>query len=193
VADNPARKRPQKPSGGPGVAAEIVVSDEDQSQAAEASGGLPKISTTELVEVISHHIKVHQGPYPDPETLAEYAKIYPPSAEIIFKNGIEQSEHRRSLETKLLEHNIKASERGQLLGFALGVIGLLGSFTVIHAGHDTAGTITCGASLIGLVSVFVYGRRMEKQERAEKKSVQDQIARREPVEQVAPPGDSPAA
>ena len=99
-----------------------------------------------------------QGPYPPPDYLEQYNQIVPNFAERLVDENEKQAEHRRALERLVIHHQLAESSRGQWFGFILGVLGLgLGGFCVYN-GHDAAGATLGGATLIGLVSVFVAGK-----------------------------------
>jgi uncharacterized membrane protein len=66
----------------------------------------------------------HQGPIPDPHTLARYEQIQAGFAERIISGAEHQATHRQSLEMKITDANIKAvnqsaliAKRGQFFAF----------------------------------------------------------------------------
>jgi len=84
--------------------------------------------------------------------------------------------------------------RGQVIGGALGCVGLIGSFVVAALGHEWVAAVIGTASLISLVSIFVVGRDKQKQERAEKAVIRERIRRSDPVEDIEktkPPAELP--
>jgi len=91
------------------------------------------------------------------------------------------------LERHVVQSQTKLAERGQLIGGALGFVGIVGSFVVVCLGHGWEGVALGGGSLLGLVSVFVLGRREEKQERLENREIQERIRRGDSVEALEQP------
>ncbi len=81
-----------------------------------------------------------------------------------------QATHRRSLESSVVAEKIAAQRRGQVLGFIviLLVIGIGGM--LLYTGRDISGLVTLVTALVSLVSVFVYGRRKEAEERQRKRN-----------------------
>jgi len=79
-----------------------------------------------------------------------------------MKMAESQSDHRQKLETATIISQNKQSERGQLFAFilatALIVVGLLAFLT--H--HDGVAMTIFGTTIIGLVTVFVVGRRSQR-------------------------------
>ncbi|TPR19973.1 DUF2335 domain-containing protein [Apilactobacillus timberlakei] len=59
---------------------------------------LPKEKKQELIATMS--MSMYSGPIPHPDIIKEYEKIYPGSAKKMIDNGLEESSHRRMLETK---------------------------------------------------------------------------------------------
>ena len=76
-----------------------------------------------------------------------------------------ESKHRHALETKFADaevNDLRAHRRIEHLGQLFALIVTLsaigcGTYAVIN-GHPTAGTILSGATVLSLVSAFIYGR-----------------------------------
>jgi uncharacterized membrane protein len=116
------------------------------------------------------------GPLPHPDVLAKYNDIQPGFADRIIKMAEAEGEHRRNQEKRSLDSDIKAREIAQETdlhtireGFRLQRLGqfcalIIGVFTVaagtyaaVH-GALIAGTFIGSTGVIGLVSVFIWGR-----------------------------------
>lgn len=80
----------------------------------------------------------------------------------------EQSAHRKELERKVIESDISRSKWGQILGFAIAIIGLAVSGLVAIYGNAVAGSIIGVGTLASLVGVFMYGSKTRSKEREEK-------------------------
>ncbi len=105
------------------------------------------------------------GPLPHPQLLSEYDRIVPGSAAKIIEMAVSQSEHRKSLETKVIESNISNSRLGLWFGLIIGVVGIIaGAFLALND-KQAAGTIIGGTSLGSLVGVFIYGSQQRQKER----------------------------
>lgn len=98
------------------------------------------------------------GPIPPPEILARYNEIIPDGANRILKMAELQSSHRIELETIVIKGDNRRANWGLVTGFTIGVLIIVLSFILILKGHDRAGTVLGTTDLIGLVSVFVFGR-----------------------------------
>ncbi|OGU16083.1 MAG: hypothetical protein A2X61_13295 [Ignavibacteria bacterium GWB2_35_12] len=100
--------------------------------------------------------------------MIKYNNACPDAAERIIKMAEQQQQHRTELENKVITQQIKESQRGQIFGFILGLIGLLGSIILIYSGKEIGGSILGGGSLTLLVSLFVLGKKAQKKSLEEK-------------------------
>ena len=101
--------------------------------------------------------RVHSGPLPDVETLAGYDKIIKNGAERLMQQVELQSAHRRKIENW---YNIQ-SLLGQLFGFVIAGSVLYASYSLAINGHETVASILGGATIVGLTSIFVYGKKKQ--------------------------------
>jgi uncharacterized membrane protein len=102
------------------------------------------------------------GPIPPPDLLAEYERILPSSASRIFEMAERQSAHRQQLENNAISHQLKQSGRGQLFGFILGIIGVIGATVVGIFGHWGVGVAVAAGTLGTLTASFVIGQSNQK-------------------------------
>lgn len=106
-------------------------------------------------------------PFPAPELLAAYEAITPGAADRIFKRIETEATHRHAMEAKALAAQIadakaqRTAERlGQVFGLAVALFTVgAASYTAVH-GAQVAGSIIGTGGLIGLVAVFIMGRRV---------------------------------
>lgn len=125
------------------------------------------------MQVVRHEIRseLHIGPLPHAKTLEAYEQIVPGSAAMIFREFEEQGQHRRSLETYALKSNTIRSFAGLICGFIVTLSFLFASYLLIKGGHGLAGTILGSVDLVGLVTVFVYGSHVVRDERVRKAKI----------------------
>lgn len=107
-----------------------------------------------------------RGPIPAPDDLARYKEVDPAlpdrilaMAEKTLAITEKQTDHRIEIERKLLLGMNFRAHAGLWLGFVLAVLIFVGCFVLIMNDHDEAGAVIAGLDLVGLVGVFVYGRR----------------------------------
>jgi uncharacterized membrane protein len=113
----------------------------------------------------------YSGPIPPPESLEKYEKILPGLANRIMTQAENQTSHRIEIENKVIDSDIFNSKLGLIFGFVIGLVGLLGGFYMVYLGKDI-GWLFSGGTLVGLVSIFVYGRKSRASERKQKREEQ---------------------
>lgn len=134
---------------------------------------VPEPERKEIIATLEHQMSVlmstsYRGPIPPPEMLRELEVIVPGSAKEILDMSVQQSKHRRAMEEHVIKAQTKESGRGQLLGFIIGTLVILVSGALIYTDHDVAGGVLGSLDLIGLVSIFVLGKKQQRKELQEK-------------------------
>lgn len=105
---------------------------------------------------------MHSGPLPSPKMLKEYDAVLPGGAERIFAMAEKEQSARLKYNHDALSGEISLDRRGQWMGFSIAIIILVMAAIFAWRGNTTfAGTLVA-IDLIGLVSVFVLGRRSNK-------------------------------
>jgi len=102
------------------------------------------------------------GPIPHPSTLKEYEEIKEGFADRIISMAERQQKHHHSIQKIALKEASDKEKRGQ--HYALGLSVLLISCTtgLIALGHDIAGGIFGGSTLLGLAYLFINNRQRKK-------------------------------
>ena len=130
-------------------------------------------STSKLV--ISHQQRQltgsFSGPIPPPQVLREYDEILPGLAGRIVAQAERQTEHRISLESKVIESDISRSRQGPICGLIVALACVGGGIITVLYGHDWAGTTIATAAVVALAGVFVYGTAMRRSERTDKAKI----------------------
>lgn len=110
------------------------------------------ISSDKKQDIIAT-MEMYSGPIPHPKILAGYQALDPEAAKKIIDNGIEESRHRRELESK------RQKRRGRLSWAALIFlfIFILCSFILILKGHKISGTIFAGTAFLVFASTMYEG------------------------------------
>ncbi len=106
------------------------------------------------------------GPIPSPATLDEYNQISPGLADRIVSMAETQATHRREIEHKAMSADIsdqskKFSEAriGQFCALIIGLAAIAAGTYAATNGAQWPGSLIGGGGVIGLVSVFIYGRQ----------------------------------
>ena len=104
--------------------------------------------------------------------------IHPPKLEVIIK----------ALGPRLgIDPDAVLARRAQVFGFALGLVGVVGSLFVVVKGFPVAGTTIATGCVLSLVTVFVLGRESQKRERLRKEEVRQKMGRGDPIEELERP------
>lgn len=108
------------------------------------------------------------GPVPPPSIIEAYEEVHPGAASAIFGSWQEQSRHRRDLESKVIDADIAAEWRGLHLGFVLALVVVIGGFVLVGLDKDVYGIVAILGTLVSLSGVFVYSKKRQATEIAEK-------------------------
>jgi uncharacterized membrane protein len=109
------------------------------------------------------------GPIPPPEILEKYNKVTPNGGERIMQMAEKQLEHRTHLEDYVIKEELNQSKRGQIFGFVLAIVVLLFVLILSILGHEMVASILGGTTMIGLVAVFVIGKKLQQKDLKSKK------------------------
>lgn len=111
------------------------------------------------------------GPLPPPQVLREYDEIVAGLAARLADQAERQTEHRISLENKVIRSDITRSRQGLVCGFIVSLTCVVGGIIAVVMGHDWAGTTIATGAVVALAGVFVYGTAMRRSERTEKAKI----------------------
>jgi len=110
----------------------------------------------------------YAGPLPHPSLLKQYDDVVPGAAERIIGLLEEQSRHRMYLEKTVIVGDNRRANWGLISGWSIAVLFLITSAMLILAGYGAYGTVLGAVDLVALVTVFIYGTNIRKNERIEK-------------------------
>jgi uncharacterized membrane protein len=112
---------------------------------------------------ISIHQQTFSGPLPPPNILKNYSDVVRDGAERIMSMAEKQSAHRIVLEDHAIREELRQSGRGQVFGFILGFVGLGLATLLAILGHEVIAGIFGTTTIVGLVAVFVIGKKSQEQ------------------------------
>ena len=72
------------------------------------------------------------------------------------------------LESHAIQEELRQSGRGQVFGFILGIVGLALATALALSGHETIAGIFGTTTILGLVTVFVIGKKSQQKDLKEK-------------------------
>jgi hypothetical protein len=105
-------------------------------------------------------------PVPAPASLGEKSERISPEE---FKGIPPEKVNKIEMEKKVVFSQQGQESRGQFLGFVIAIVGLLCGTYVAVSGQPWAGAAIGGTPLVGLVSVFVLSKHIDKADLSEKK------------------------
>ncbi|HGS5470506.1 TPA: DUF2335 domain-containing protein [Vibrio diabolicus] len=125
----------------------------------ERNEGLGGKNSIQFEQAISQQ---YSGPLPPPSMLEGYERVKYGFAERIVSMAEREQEHRHQLETRGVQGAIDKDKRSQ--NYALSIVLFLASLcgALIFAGHDIAGSVLGGTTLVGTVALFITGKRAPK-------------------------------
>lgn len=111
----------------------------------------------------------------DPRSIAEYERAVPGSGlkvlEKFFEQTAAEQQHRHKMECDMLVATqeteirvLRQGDRGQWLGFGVAMAGLVLVGWLAWIKQPLLAGVLGTLDLLGLVSVFVYGRKMQAEE-----------------------------
>ncbi len=107
--------------------------------------------------------------------LEKYNQVFPGCAERIVTMAESQLAHRHQLETTHIQGGQKSERLGQIFGFTLGLVAIVGGIWLIAHGKDVQGLVAILGAIGGLAGVFIYGRRAQAKEREKKRELSQQL------------------
>lgn len=113
-------------------------------------------------------VQAHAGPLPLPEHLSEYEGIAPGAAERIIRMAELQADHRRAMESKVVDSEMRRESRGQIFGFITVMTALVGGIGLMAFDKPIWGAAVSLSALAALAGVFVWSKRQKSRELNEK-------------------------
>jgi uncharacterized membrane protein len=110
-------------------------------------------------------IQQYSGPLPPPNFLEQYDKVCPGAAQKIIDMTVNQSAHRIELEKQVIASNIKESARGQLFAFIIVLCLIFVGALFVVLGKTNVGLTIFGTTIVATASVFVYGKKAQKEQK----------------------------
>ncbi len=137
---------------------EVLPDEEERAQV------ISRIST-----FVKHEVKIHAGPLPPPEQLADYDKVHAGFALRIFEMAEKQQNHGIEMDVKLsdagIEDRVKITDaaiadqkRGMVFGALLLLVILVCALTSGLYDKTAVAGFFLGAAVLNAIGLFVHGR-----------------------------------
>lgn len=120
----------------------------------------------------NHQVAVSQqtysGPLPPPTAMAKYEEICPGSADRILKMAESQSDHRKQLECKVIEAQIRISNMGQIFALVIALGCLISAVICALHNQPWPASVLGGVTLVGSITAFIAGKKQKDNSFAQK-------------------------
>ena len=103
--------------------------------------------------------EVYSGPIPHPEHLKQYEELVPGAADRLISMAENENAHRQKEEDKIINAEIINKNRGQIFGFILMLICLIGGFVLIAIGKNGYGIAGLIGAAATLALAYIYGKK----------------------------------
>ena len=159
--------RAEKRAAAKEVAKELMASTPSTPKAVATFGAqmaLPGV-TSKMV----HQSQTKTTIYPFAEDLEAYNRAIPNGGERLFTSFEAQAAHRQAMENRVVDSNIRQSERGQVIALLLAVTGIASALYAALGGHDVFAGVMVTVVLAGGFGVFVTGRAQQQRDLTQKR------------------------
>lgn len=129
---------------------------------------LPPDKRQQATRVLIQVTRTHTGPIPSPDALAQYGAVLESAPDRILRMAEKQSDHRMELEKSTIRRQLNQSGVGQVLAFLVSIGCIGASSWLAYEGHDAVAGVIGGTTVVGLVSVFIYGKVAQQKDLKEK-------------------------
>lgn len=127
--------------------------DVNKTDSAEIIDKLENMPKDEKDDVIAT-LEMYSGPIPRPKILEAYQKLYPDAAKKIIENGLEESSHRRTLETARQKRRGRLAWATLISLVVIILVFIVLSFLLIMNGHKIIGSIFAGTSFLVFIGTM---------------------------------------
>ncbi len=115
------------------------------------------------------HYEEISGPIPSPQILQQYNSVVPDAAERILRMAEKQSDHRISIENKVVGSNIFKSYLGIVLATVIALYGLYISKEIAINGNPATAALVAALDIGGLIAIAVTNTKQQSREREKRR------------------------
>lgn len=126
------------------------------------SAHIPLLREAQRLQSLSSvEFTAYSGPIPHPDLLQRYNEIYPGAAKQILDDFVQESAHRRIIESKVVNTEAFSQAFGSISAGLIGLLGVAGGLWLAYAGRALGGLSAILATLASLVGVYLHQNRTE--------------------------------
>lgn len=134
---------------------------------------------TKQQQIIHQQIEQYSGIIPHPSIIEGYEKNCKGATDRILAMAEKELEHKRKLEhleqenimkcrEKMLNSEIDNLKRGQIFGFIILIIALIGSFYLVLKDHEIGGYTTAIGTILFYFGSIIYKNKIQERNKKEK-------------------------
>ncbi|HUW42316.1 MAG TPA: DUF2335 domain-containing protein [Rectinemataceae bacterium] len=127
-------------------------------------------SAPQNINALVNSYSINNSILPRPEDLERIEALSPGATTKIVGLLEEQTHHRQELEKFVIAGDSRRADKGQTYAFILGMVGLLGGFTLIALGKEGLGIAAVITAIGTLLTAFFGGNALRKGERQKKQN-----------------------
>ena len=109
-------------------------------------------------------LEQYSWPIPHPSYMAQYETICPWSADRILTMAEGQWDHRKDIEKKVIDANIKESKIWQIFAFIMFMTLIVGWIILIILDKNWQWFLVTWAGILTAVLAYIYGKKSQKKE-----------------------------
>lgn len=108
---------------------------------------------------VTEQLLTWEGPVPPPAVIEAYERLVPGSAQIMWSNFDDQSQHRRELEKAVVLGSEKRADKGQFIAAFLLIVAIAAGVVVAVTANAAAGAAIVIGALGSGTAVYIAGGR----------------------------------
>jgi len=121
---------------------------------------LRAVAETAVVEIRQEiHEQSFSGPLPPPSVYGQYEQILEGAADRILILAEKNAEHRKEMNSKIVNADIKRSLIGQILGFILSIFFIGAAIYCAYLNQPFPASVLGVGGFSSIISIFVLGRK----------------------------------
>lgn len=155
MSSSPSKPSPPAPKPAPNTKQHVTHLQEQVVDVLEPYVGEDKapMIAAQITQVVKS--ESFSGPLPHPKHLADYEKVHKGAANRILKMTEADLAHRHECNRAIIKAETGFMLRGQIFAMTALIIMLAATILFVMTGHEVAGALVGGVTLVGIVTAFL--------------------------------------
>ena len=125
---------------------------------------LPDQDKKAITRRFVEHMEMHSGPIPSPDVISKYNGIIPNGADRIMTMAEKEQDHRITSESKLIDGQVKALNKGQDYALIISIVGIICGTIATVLGYPVFGSSMAGGSVVIIAAGFINGKIKQRKQ-----------------------------